>query len=246
MKNIHYTMEEFESFAGALRAMASYVRSKGPDFVFAPVMGSVPLVDALRAVDRKFPTEIVEYPPNSSRFDNREELMNKWYGNFLRLNYHGEPLNVVCIDEVISGSSAMKGNTEFQKALNDFADEKQSPKIKRKVGYLMAAVGEQPDCGRRNGGLISLKNNGQLKIFETQKILTCDNLEFNPVRLRVKETTKSGNNHIYEPVIEKFEVTPEYLTLLRNLAKHVGGDPSFTTMQNLCKIQTSIDKYLKN
>lgn len=242
MAKTQYTMKEFESFAKAIRSMASYVRSQGPNYIFAPVMGSVPLVDALVAVDRKFPAEIVEYPPNSSRFDNREELMSRWYGNFLRSNYNGEPMKIVCIDEVISGSSAMKGNSEFQKALENFANERESPRIKRKVNYLMAAVGEQPDNGRRNSGVSSLQNNKKLRIFETNRILTCDNMDFNPIRLKVKETTKTGN-HIYAPVITKFEVTPKYVALLTNLAKHVGRDPAHITIQNVAKIQDSVDRY---
>ena len=64
-------------------------------------------------IDRKFHLENVEYPPNSSRFGNREELMKQWYGNFLRDNFSGNKLSLICIDEDISGASATKGHIEF-------------------------------------------------------------------------------------------------------------------------------------
>src|SRR3989344_8270338 len=103
-----YTTEEFDDFMRSMKKISDVLRSRKPDFIFAPIVGSVPLIDVLAIIDRHFPLENVEYPPNSSRFLNREEIMDSWYANFLNANYAGEPISITCIDEVISGSSATK------------------------------------------------------------------------------------------------------------------------------------------
>jgi len=105
-----YTTEEFESFMKAMKSLSDVLRSQKPNFIFAPIVGSVPLIDILSVMDRHFALETVEYPPNSSRFFKREGMMQTWYTNFLRTNYHGEPISIACVDEVISGSSAVKGH----------------------------------------------------------------------------------------------------------------------------------------
>lgn len=80
--NKPYTWEEFESFAKGIKKASDIVKSRKPDFVFAPVTGAVPFVDLLFIADRHFPLDSVEYPPNSSRFKDREGIMSLWYQNF--------------------------------------------------------------------------------------------------------------------------------------------------------------------
>jgi hypothetical protein len=241
-RTLEYTIEELESFVKGIKALSLTVRSEGPTFVFAPLTGSIPLIDAAWTVDRKFPVDIVECPPNSSRFENRDELMRTWYSNFLDANYIGHPMKIVCVDEVISGSSALKGYAEFHRALEEFAKKRDDPRIRRKIDYKIAAVGEKPDSGRRNGGLTSLRRTGELKILEVDRILTCDNPDMNPVQL--KTTTESGRIS-YLPEVAQFVATSAYLRLLSDLAKHVGRDPASVNMQNMGKIQESVNRYLK-
>ena len=71
-----YTNKEFDCFMKSMKKAADYLRSKKPDFIFAPIIGSIPLIDILSIIDRQFPLETIEYPPNSSRFIKREEIID--------------------------------------------------------------------------------------------------------------------------------------------------------------------------
>ena len=71
-----YTQEEFEEFAKGIKKASDILRSKKPDYILAPVVGAVPFVDLFYIADRHFNLDAVEYPPNSSRFLNRRELMS--------------------------------------------------------------------------------------------------------------------------------------------------------------------------
>ncbi|MCX8194446.1 MAG: hypothetical protein N3G19_03785, partial [Candidatus Pacearchaeota archaeon] len=99
--------EEFESFIKGMKRLSTFLQSQKPDYIFAPVVGAVPLIDVLCILDKHLPLEIVEYPPNSSRIKNREELMQRWYKNFLERNYTKEPMKICTIEEIISGASAL-------------------------------------------------------------------------------------------------------------------------------------------
>lgn len=232
-----YTFEELESFAKSMKRMSDFIRSQKPNFIFAPVIGSVPLIDALGIVDRHFSFENVEYPPNSSRFTNREELIRKWYSNFLDTNYSGSKMSVICVDEVISGSSASKGQQEFQKMLHERGLEK-------KIKYTVVGIGEKPKGGKkRNHNFQKLVNSKKAKVFETQNIITADNILLNPVRLKVGELNPQGRN-TYLPEIHSLDYSPEYRTLLHDIATFSGADPDHVSLQNILKVGNSLRKYL--
>jgi len=233
-----YSFEELESFAKAMKGMSDFIRSQKPNYIFAPVIGSVPLIDALVITDRHFPFENVEYPPNSSRFTDREELIRKWYSNFLTSAYSGEKMSIMCVDEVISGSSASKGYQEFQKILNEKGLAKQ-------IDFTIAGIGEKPRRGRkRNHNFLRLVNNKKAKVFEAQKILTADNVLLNPIRLKIGQPNPQGRN-TYLPEIESINYSPEYRELLEDLAKYCGTDPSQVSASNILKVGNSLEKYLR-
>lgn len=237
-----YTSEELESFMHAMKRISDVLRSKKPNFVFAPIVGSVPLIDVLSLIDRHFPLESVEYPPNSSRFLNREEMMQKWYGNFLKTNYAGEPMSVACIDEVISGSSAVKGRVEFLRALNKLGQET-GQRLDRKISYGILGIGEQPKNGKRNHGFSRLVNSGVATVFEAEKVITADNRDLNPIRLKKGEINRQ-RRQTYLPQIESINYGEQYLGFLHSVATYSGVDPDKVTPANLLKIQTSLEKYL--
>ena len=243
-----YTPNEFDCFMKSMKKASDYLRSKKPDVIFAPLLGSVPLIDILSIIDRHFPFDSVEYPPNSSRFINREEIIDKWFSNFLNcnLNYYDKiefPMSIVCIDEVISGSSATKGYKEFHKVLHRFDKEKRNL-LEKKINYKILGIGEQPRNGKRNRGFLKLVNKEKAKVFETNRIITADNIDLNPVRLKLGETNKQGKQ-TYLPEIASINYTPDYLNLLYNTAIHFGTDPDKVTPVNLLKIQRSLEKYLR-
>ncbi len=240
---VQYTPKECDSFMKSMKKSADYLRSKKPDFIFAPIIGSVPLIDVLSIIDRHFPLETVEYPPNSSRFTHREEIIDKWFSNFLNDNYIGEKMKIICVDEVISGSSATKGYKEFHKILHKLDKKTKSP-LEKKVSYKILGIGEQPRNGKRNYTFRSMVNKGKAKVFETDRIITADNRDLNPVRLKHGEMNKQGRN-TYLPEINCMEYSKDYLNLLHDTAIFSGVDPEKVTLANLLKIQDSLEKYLR-
>ena len=237
-----YTTEEFDSFMGAMRKMSDVLRSKKPNFIFAPIVGSVPLIDILAIIDRHFPLETVEYPPNSSRFLHREEIMDRWYSNFLNTQYTGDPISVICIDEVISGSSATKGYQEFRKVLHQLNNGKRS--LEKRFDYGILGIGEEPKGGKRNHGFRKLVNQEKAKVFEAGKIITADNRDLNPIRLKRGKINDQGRQ-TYLPEIESMRYSEDYLNLLHNAAAYCGVDPEQLSPVNVLKIQSSLEKYLR-
>lgn len=234
-----YTPEEFMSFMEAMKKMADILHSKKPNFIFAPIIGSVPLVDTLSIIDRRFYSDNVEYPPNSSRFINREEIINKWYSNFLKINYIGDSISIVCIDEVISGSSATKGYQEFIKAIREKGDRT----IEKKVKYEILGIGEKPKNGIRNHNFVKLVNKKKAKVLETDKIITADNIALNPIRLKLGKINPQGRQ-TYLPEIESMNYPQEYLSFLYNVATYCGVDPQQVGTTNILRIQQSLERYL--
>jgi len=234
-----YTKEEFDSFVKSMKRMSDVLRSQKPDYVFAPIIGSVPLVDTLSIIDRHFPIENVEYPPNSSRFINREEIIDKWYSKFIDTNYSGDKMSIICVDEVISGSSASKGYKEFRKVLN----QSNKKSLEKKVNYKMLGIGEKPKNRKRNHNFTKLVNQKKAKVFETKRIITADNIALNPIRLKHGETNKQGRQ-TYLPKIHSFNYSQSYLDFLHNIATYCGVNPDTVTPVNVLKISQSLDKYL--
>lgn len=242
LMTMQYTLEEFERFAKGIKKASDIIKSQKPDYIFAPVVGAVPFIDFMYIADRHFDLTKVEYPPNSSRFSDRGKYISTWYRNFLNTNYHGDRLEIICIDEVISGASAIKGYEEFKKALYEF-QEKKKEKLERKIFYSVLGISEKPRKGDRNYTLKKLVNSKKAKLIDVGRILTADNIDLNHIRLKVKGENYQGR-HIYLPEIEKFYVSEHYLTLLQNLASFFGVDSSTVTPQNLGRIKNSLEKYL--
>jgi len=238
-----YNQKEFDSYIEAMRKISDVLRSEKPDYILAPIIGSVPLIDVLSIIDRNFPVENVEYPPNSSRFSNREEIIARWYHNFFLDNYDGGRMSLICLDEVISGSSSSKGYKEFRKSLKKFEDEFGSY-LGKKINYKVLGIGETPRNHKRNHNFLKLVNNGVVKVFETKRIITSDNIVLNPLRLKRGEINKQGRQ-TYLPVVDKFVLTPEYLNLLHDVASYFGANPDGVSPVNEMKIARSLEKYLR-
>ncbi len=238
-----YTEEEFESFMISMKKMSDILCSKKPDYIFAPILGSVPLVDVLSIINRHFPIESLEYPPNSSRFLKREEIIDRWYSNFVEKNYQGKKISIVCIDEVISGSSATKGYDEFYKVLYDFG-KKEGSSLEKKINYEILGIGERPKNNKRNRSFTRLVHNKKAKVLETKRIITADNSFLNPIRLK-KGGLNAQGRQIYLPEIEFVSYPQEYLTLLYNVATHIGVNPEHVSPVNIMKMQESLEKYLR-
>ncbi len=239
-----YSPEEFKRFAKGIKSASDILRTKKPDYIFAPIVGAVPFIDLLCIADRHFNLDAVEYLPNSSRFINREELMLKWYSNFLNKEYHGQRINAICVDEVISGASAVKGEQEFRRALYKFSGG--DKRLEKNISYFVLGIGEQPENNNRNPAINRLVNKNRAKIIEVGNIITADNPDLNPVRLRVAKKKNAQGRNVYLPEIERWEVSEHYLTLLQNFAAFMGADPAKVSISTMGRIRGSLDKYLSD
>jgi len=240
-RNREYSRENLESLVKGFKRAANIINMEKPDFIFAPIIGAVPFVDILSIVDRHFKRYTVLYLPNSSRFPNRDELMAEWYRKFYEENDIGEPMKILCLDEVLSGSSAVKGYVQFKKSLQERAKEKAKgaqDELKAEKYYLR-------DLNKRITykilGLIEkghelhhpfkkLINQKKVHKVYFEVIPTIDNINLNPIRLKVKEN--SNGRTIYLPEIERFEITPEYMDFLKDIATFVGVDPTTIDYQS--------------
>lgn len=112
------TLEDaLQSFAQGMLQASALISQKRPDFIIAPMMGSVPLVDALYAVDPNFDPNLVYYMPASSHLPDVNNIIQDWLDNFFAQNIGPEyPVSVLVIDEVVSGGSAERVNRALQRA----------------------------------------------------------------------------------------------------------------------------------
>lgn len=246
--------EDMHSFVKSLKKAAGAIKMHGPDYIFAPVVGAVPLVDLLCIVDRKFPKDLVEYLPNSSRFRNRTNLMKNWYSNFYKEKNFSEKTKIVCLDEVLSGSSSVGGFIQFQNSLEKLAREKSTgfdnesemyehflKKLKSNIDYKI--VGFAENGYEINLGYKKLLNKNIAHSVFFDELPTVDNPLMNIMQFK-EDKRENDERNFYFPEIKKFEITSEYLTLLKSVASYVGADPSRVGPVNLTKIQEGLSKSL--
>lgn len=98
------------SYVDAMIAASATINHEDPDFVVAPMLGSIPFIDAMAIVDSNFDPARVVYMPASSRIDDVNTVIRDWYFNFLEAHVKSPDFfpRVVGIDEVVSGSSVMR------------------------------------------------------------------------------------------------------------------------------------------
>lgn len=241
-------------FTKQLKKASSIVRMNGPDYILAPVAGSVPLVDMLHIVDRKFPIDIVEYIPNSSRFKNRTELMNNWYKRFYDENEHGGKMKIICLDEVLSGSSAVVGYNQFMRSLekraitkaklsSDNPDgkliEHYSRKLNKNIKYNLVGFAEKGYDQAASFRKLERKDIATSIYFD--EIPTIDNVAMNTIRFKEGGLNKQGRMS-YLPIVERFDITDDYMDLLQSIAGYSGVDPKTVGPINLGKIKSDLEK----
>ena len=239
----------FESFVKGFKKAADIIRMEKPDYIFAPIVGAVAFIDILSIIDKHFPLDTVQYLPNSSRFENRDELTAKWYSNFYKANEINEHMKIICIDEVLSGSSTVNGYKQFKKSIDERAMEKSKGmadeiksfeynkmKLQKNIDYKILGIAERGH--ERNPRYTNLVNNKIIYPIEFEDVYTIDDINLNPIRL------KPGNMHnnrlSYLPEIQTFDVTHQYMDFLRSIASYTGVDPSNVSPKNFSKIEDGL------
>lgn len=239
--------KNLEDFVDGMHKAAVYIRSRGPDYIIAPIVGAVPFIDIFSIVDRKFPIEKVVYQPNSSRFYNRDEITKNWWLKLFERIPYNQSTKFLSVDEVLSGSSLVGGYHLFMLAIDEEAKkrikiseesmEAEKRKIMKKFKYETVGIAERGH--KRNREIGRLITRGIAKLFEFDEIPTIDNPGLNILRLEEGERDENGRIR-YLPKIKEFRITEEYLNFLRSIALYCGVNPESVSPKNLEKIRNEI------
>ncbi|MDP3881747.1 MAG: hypothetical protein Q8Q31_02615 [Nanoarchaeota archaeon] len=100
----------FTSYVDAMLQAAETFKQLDPDYIVAPMLGSVPFIDAMAIVSQDFDISKVRYMPASSRICDVGKSIQRWYKGFLDDvvdSPHSFP-KVMAIDEVVSGASVIR------------------------------------------------------------------------------------------------------------------------------------------
>ena len=266
-----YTLEEVVSLAEGMKKASEIIREFDPDYVLAPITGAIPFIDLINIVDPEFKDLTIEYVPSTSKFENLIELTDDWFYNFLTENHlSGETLKLISVDEVVSGTSAYRNYQRLNKTLERMTKEEmknmlglticrnsknvegaveQYKQMLRDLKDLIVykTVGIQDEKGknqrRNNKSYRRMLRRGIVKPVDVKSIITMDNADFCPVMLKFSYKKESTGRPFYLPEIESFNISPEYLGLLQDVAKYVGVDPSTVSPRNMSKI-SGFTKYL--
>lgn len=254
IKMKHYSNKDLESFVDGFIRASNILRSEKPNYLLAPITGAIPFVDALSIVDRRFDYNSVQYVPSTSKFNNLIDLMAGWYTGFLESVYKEEPMKIVSIDEVVGGSSVVRSFDAFKKAVSNTAkrttkeinggaeDLKQLVKdINKNIKYLSIGIVAEDKCKtRENKEYQRLLSKHKVIEVPVDRIITMDHEPLCP--LKFKFSHKNGKERsLFKPEIESFEVSPEYIQFLQDVARYVGVDPSTVSPVNVSKINNFRD-----
>ena len=108
-----------QNYVDSIRKVSEIIDREGPNFIIAPMMGSVPLIDALNLVNPGFNNDPVFYMPASSHLPNVNGIMRNWVGNFLddKVSFE-EPIKILTIDEAVSGQSSVRVHRAWEREIN--------------------------------------------------------------------------------------------------------------------------------
>ncbi len=122
------TYETLEAYVESMRKASEQIKKQNPDFLVAPMLGSIPFIDALAIIDEEFNSDKVVYMPASSRIDNVNQVIEKWFYNFLNdiVKSPEKFPTFLGIDEVVSGQSVLRC---FK--MIDFATQKKRKEIRQ-------------------------------------------------------------------------------------------------------------------
>ena len=98
------------SYVDAMRQASNRMVEENPDYIVAPMLGSIPFIDAMAIVDRDFDPSKVVYMPASSRIKDVRKVIAEWYFNFLNdiVDFPEHFPKVMGIDETVSGQSVVR------------------------------------------------------------------------------------------------------------------------------------------
>ena len=270
-----YTDSELKSFVDGMINVDNLIKKLPYDHIIAPLLGAVPFIDVLAIINPNMNLNSVEYSPETSKFENLGELMGDWYFNFITQNHlENEEFKLLAIDEVVSGTSAIRGHKFFNKSLEKIAKKELSSfykefeinpnedtpiggnfikdykerfkELKEKVTLITIGIEDKKgrDMREQNNKYNKLKEKNLIIPVEVERIIPMDNPAYSPVQLKFSH--RNGHDRpFYYPEIESFNVTPEYIDFLCDIAKYMGFNPDSVNPINQNKIKNFVN-YLSN
>lgn len=108
--NMGYDKTILKAYIDAMLGASEKIREENPDYLVAPMSGSIPFIDAMTILDKDFDPSKTVYMPASSRIKDIGAISREWYFNFLKdvvSSPHIFP-KILGIDEVVSGQSVVR------------------------------------------------------------------------------------------------------------------------------------------
>jgi len=230
-KNIDKSL--IEDFISGLYKVNDFITEFDPDIVIFPIRGAVPINDMLRIIDRNnILSRDTEYLYSSSSVYRVNDVIRDSFKNLLK-EYHvpGEKIKILTIDEVVSGHSLAREAKYIRMGLldyinsNPYLSEKNLEDIVLKSVAIVDTRYQKQGKPLQKGYLKMLKQDLVYEVPVRENIVM-DKPQYCPVKMKRKDL------HTYYPEMERFEVSIDYLNLLRYVASVVGENLKLVPLQN--------------
>jgi hypothetical protein len=244
-RNLQISDQDLDSFVDGLIEANRAIEREQPDIVLAPMLGAVPLVDALNVVNPQFDNSVVFYVPASSTIKNLNAILPGTVKNLLSDvadpdHFMGEGLKILSIDEVVSGSSIMRLRSKVGEGIKLFVQQMKREGFDISEGtiqYMQIAFehGIHIETGKEwNGGYKGLRESENKSIIPitVDRIITMDDPALCPISY-IPKRDPAKNTPLVNP---DFKVSAEYISLLSRIAAKVGTNPDDVGPRNLGRV----------
>ena len=131
-----FTDSEITSFTTGMIKVRDELAKPDLDMILAPMMGAVPLVDALNVIDSGFDNSNVYYVPASSSIESVDPIIARTLANILREKVYVKALtdknySIRSLDEVVGGGSAIRVTRNVHNGIRSFADRTASELMRK-------------------------------------------------------------------------------------------------------------------
>lgn len=246
-----------EAFVSSMEHATRIIHEQNPTCILAPMFGAVPFIDVMNIIDDEFPNEKVVYVPASSKVYRMKEVLR---GAFEKVIEEHTPNggSILSLDEVVSGNSLTRLFKQFEAARINYANSKTVATYGKQTDFRESSVRAYRDDvinsivyhsigivdkklerqgKQRNPEYKTLVSKGVVIEVLTLCIVTMDRPEFCPAQYKLVKDDMGRD--VFLPVVEGFDVSPQYIDFLGKVAGICGKDPASVTVRNLGKIRES-------
>jgi len=244
-----------KEFVKSLEEVLDIIKQRKPTCVIAPMFGAVPFIDILNIIDDDFSKNTnVEYVSASNKIHRLRDVLRGSFENIINA-YAPDGGEFLSIDEVISGNSLKRVEKQFDAARMNYANRKTielygdktdfkdenvksfRDSVVESIKYNSVGIEDSRGEGKKNSEYESLVEKGVVIPVKTKSIVTMDRTDFFPAQY--KQDKDSEGNTIFLPVIDKFDISSNYMDFLQTAAGILGKDPERVSLKNVGKIRSS-------